>query len=75
MNKESVQQVINDQINPVLALHNGACEVTKVEDNMIFIRLKGGCVGCPSSNITLFNGIEPLLKQNFPQLEDIYLEA
>lgn len=73
--KEQVQQIINDKINPVLALHKGSCELVDVNSfNDITIRLRGGCVGCPSSKITLYNGIIPILRENLPELNDVYLE-
>ena len=33
------------------------------ENNVVTVRLKGACVGCPMSQLTLKNGIERILKQ------------
>lgn len=68
-----VQKVIEEDINPQLALHNGGCELVDIEDGIVTIRLFGGCSGCPSSHITLFNGIVPILKEKVPQVEDVML--
>lgn len=73
--KEQVQSLINEKINPVLALHKGACQLIDVDShNDVYIRLTGGCVGCPSSKITLYNGIIPIIRENLPDINDVYLE-
>lgn len=71
MTREEVQEVISKEIDPILALHAGSCTLLKVENNIITVRLEGGCVGCPSSKLTLFNGIIPILQDKFPNLIDV----
>lgn len=68
-----VKKVIEEDINPQLALHNGGCELVDIEDGIVTIRLFGGCSGCPSSHITLFNGIVPILKEKVPEVEEVML--
>ncbi len=68
---EQVQKLIDEKINPLLKLHNGSCEVVSLDGELLSIRLNGGCVGCPSSKITLFNYVIPIIKESFPQLEVI----
>lgn len=65
--------VIEQEINPVLKLHNGSCELVSFEAGLVTIRLHGGCVGCPSSKLTLFNGIMPILQERFPDVRDVEL--
>jgi Fe/S biogenesis protein NfuA len=68
---EHLKKIIEDEVNPVLALHAGSCEVKglDLETNTVSVRLIGGCVGCPSSSITLYNGIVPILQEHFPELQ------
>lgn len=68
---ENVKKIVEDEINPYLALHAGSCEVKRLdtETNTVSVRLNGGCVGCPSSTITLYNGIVPILQEHFPDLQ------
>lgn len=70
---ENIQKVLDDQVNPQLAPHNGGCTIVdlKVEDQTLSVNLTGGCVGCPSARITLYNGIVPILQEVFPDLEVI----
>lgn len=70
---EEIQKVIENDINPYLALHQGGCELIDVEDGVVTIRLHGGCSGCPSSQITLFNGILPIFKEKIPDIRDVML--
>ena len=70
---ERIQDAIASDVNPYLELHAGGCELLDVEDGIVTIRLYGGCSGCPSSQITLFNGITPILKAKIPEIEDVVL--
>ena len=70
---EQVKEIIEKDINPQLAFHSGGCELIDVDDGIVTIRLFGGCSGCPSSHITLFNGIVPILKEKIPEVKDVIL--
>lgn len=70
---EELKKVIEEEINPQLELHSGGCELLDVEDGVVTLRLFGGCSGCPSSQLTLFNGIVPLLRDKFPDIKDVVL--
>jgi Fe-S cluster biogenesis protein NfuA len=70
---ERIKQIIETEINPQLQLHSGGCELVDVEDGIVTIRLFGGCQGCPSSHITLFNGIVPILREQIPEIVDVVL--
>lgn len=70
---ENIKEVIENEINPMLQLHQGGCELLDVDDGVVILRLFGGCSGCPSSQITLFNGIVPVLKERIPEIKDVIL--
>lgn len=71
---EQIKKVIEDEINPYLAMHAGGCELVDVDDDgVVVLKLFGGCSGCPSSQITLFNGIVPILKEKVPEIRDVLL--
>jgi len=70
---DQIKQVIESEINPQLQLHAGGCELLDVDDGIVTLRMYGGCSGCPSSAITLFNGIVPILKEHFPDIKDVVL--
>ncbi|MCX6105275.1 MAG: NifU family protein [Proteobacteria bacterium] len=70
---EKIKEIIENEINPQLQLHAGGCELLDVDDGVVTLRMYGGCSGCPSSSITLFNGIVPILKEHFPEIKDVLL--
>ncbi|MCX6128863.1 MAG: NifU family protein [Proteobacteria bacterium] len=70
---EQIKEIIEKDINPMLELHAGGCELIDVEDGIVTLRLYGGCSGCPSSQITLFNGIVPILREKIPEIVDVVL--
>ena len=72
--KEKIEQVIEEEINPFLAMHQGGCEYVDFQDGILTIRMFGGCSGCPSSQLTLFNGILPIFKEKLPEIDDVVLE-
>ena len=72
--EEKIKEVIDNEINPQLQFHSGSCELVTFIDGIVTLRLFGGCSGCPSSHITLFNGIVPILKDKIPEVLDVVLE-
>jgi Fe-S cluster biogenesis protein NfuA len=68
--KEKVQSVI-DRIRPALQADGGDVELVDVQDGVVKLRLKGACVGCPMSEMTLRSGIERLLRQEVPDLKQV----
>jgi len=70
---ERIKEIIETEINPQLQLHAGGCELLDVDDGVVTLRMYGGCSGCPSSAITLFNGIVPILKEHLPEIKDVIL--
>ena len=74
MTFDSVKEVIEAKINPVLALHNGTCELLRIQDNVVYVALLGGCAGCPSAHLTMFHGVKAILEYEFPEIKDIILE-
>jgi len=62
-----VEKVIDNTIRPSIQMDGGDIEIVSCEDGVLQIFLKGACSGCPSSQMTLKNGIEVLLKNEFPE--------
>lgn len=66
-----VESLFDDQIRPALAAHGGNVEVIDIDNGKLFVKLSGGCQGCSSSSATLKDGIERLIKQTFPEIEEV----
>ncbi|MEZ5360434.1 MAG: NifU family protein [Candidatus Zixiibacteriota bacterium] len=69
--KAQVQEVFDEEINPGLASHGGSAEVIDAKGNTVFITLSGGCQGCASASQTLRYGIERILRERIPTIEEV----
>lgn len=69
--KARVQQLLDTAINPAVAGHGGSVELIDVKDNKVFLQLSGGCQGCASSTATLRMGIERLIKEQIPEIQEV----
>ena len=69
--RRKIDSLLEEQVRPGLAAHGGNVEVIDVDNNQVFLKLTGGCHGCSSSSATLKQGIEKVIKQNFPEIEEV----
>ncbi len=60
-------------ISDMLSLHSGFARLDSYQEGFASIRLGGGCQGCPSSRITLMNGVFKELQEKFG--EDVVREV
>ena len=67
---EEVTRIIAE-IRPFLQADGGDVELLKMEDGIVFVRLVGSCVGCPSSLMTLKHGVEARLKEAVPAVKSV----
>ena len=68
---QTVQEVIDTQVNPAVASHGGFVTLLDVKDDTAFIALGGGCQGCGMADVTLRQGIEVMIKEAAPQIRQI----
>lgn len=68
---ERVQTVIQQKINPAVASHGGQVSLVDVRENVAYVRMSGGCQGCGAASVTLTQGIERMIKEAVPEIEDI----
>lgn len=67
---QRVNEVL-DECRPMVQADGGDIELLDVQGNVVHVQLTGNCVGCPSSQATLRQGIERRLKARIPQVEGI----
>lgn len=67
LTREIVWELFEDMVRPALQADGGDIELVRVEDNDVYVRLMGACRSCPSSTITMKQGIERLLREEFTQ--------
>jgi Fe-S cluster biogenesis protein NfuA len=66
-----IEKLFDDKIRPALAQHGGNVEVVDIDNDILFVKLVGGCQGCSSSKATVTGGIESVMKKNFPEIKQI----
>ncbi len=66
-----VQELIDSRINPGVGAHGGHVELLDVKDNTVYVRLGGGCQGCGMVDVTLRQGIEALIREEIPQIQQV----
>ena len=65
---EAARAILDAEINPAIAAHRGRVTVAGVAGGWIRVRLEGGCQGCSLAEVTLRQGIEPLLRARLPAM-------
>lgn len=74
MNDEELKQkieVIINKINPYIISDGGNIEFIKYEDKTVYVKLSGACADCGMLDITLKDGIEQLIKNEIPEVENV----
>jgi Fe-S cluster biogenesis protein NfuA len=72
--KAKIEAVLDQEIRPGLRADGGDIELVDIDDdNIVQVRMRGACQGCPSSTMTLTMGVEATLKAQIPEIR--FLEA
>jgi Fe/S biogenesis protein NfuA len=67
----ALEKLFDEQIRPALASHGGSIEIVDIDNEKLFLKFSGGCQGCSSSQATLTQGIEQIVKENFSDIKEI----
>jgi Fe-S cluster biogenesis protein NfuA len=66
-----IRELIDTRVRPAVAQDGGDIVYRGFRGGTVFLALQGACSGCPSSAMTLKNGIESLLKHYVPEVETV----
>ena len=66
-----VQQLLDQEVNRSIANHGGKISIVDVRRKKLFISMSGGCQGCASSQVTLRQGFEVMVKRVAPEIVEI----
>jgi len=67
---EEVERVI-EEMRPFLQQDGGDVELVEVRGGDVLVRLKGHCIGCPISAMTVKQGLEVALRQQVAGVERV----
>jgi len=65
--KDKVEKALKE-LRPNLQADGGDIELLGVENGVVKVKMKGACVGCPMSTMTLQWGVENFLKKKIPEI-------
>ena len=69
--RSQVCRIVEDEINPAIAAHDGYVEIINVKGGVVYIKMGGGCQGCASSSATLRMGVEQSIRARVPEVLEI----
>ncbi|MBN1429752.1 MAG: NifU family protein [Anaerolineae bacterium] len=66
-----VAGVIEQVVNPGLAMHGGHLILVDVRDDVVYVTFGGGCQGCGMAHMTLNEGVRNLIVEAVPSIQDV----
>ncbi len=66
-----IRELIETRVRPAVAQDGGDIIYRGFKAGTVYLGMQGACSGCPSSTMTLKNGIETLLKHYVPEVEAV----
>jgi len=68
---KKINEVLDAKIRPAVARDGGDITFKSFKDGVVTVELKGSCSGCPSSIMTLKQGVQNLLCHYIPDVESV----
>ena len=66
-----INEVLDTKIRPAVARDGGDITFKSFKDGIVTVELKGSCSGCPSSIMTLKQGVQNLLCHYIPEVKSV----
>jgi Fe-S cluster biogenesis protein NfuA len=68
---EQIKELLETRVRPAVAQDGGDIVYRGYREGRLYLAMQGACSGCPSSTITLKNGIEGLIRHYVPEVETV----
>lgn len=66
-----IKELVETRVRPAVAQDGGDIVYRGFQQGVVYLQMQGACSGCPSSTMTLKNGIEQLLKHYVPEVIEV----
>jgi Fe-S cluster biogenesis protein NfuA len=66
-----IKDLLDTRVRPAVAQDGGDIVFHSFKEGTVFLHMRGSCAGCPSSTLTLKNGIENMLRYYIPEVEEV----
>ena len=69
--EKKIIQLLEEKIRPAVARDGGDIKFKEFKDGIVKVQLQGSCSGCPSSTLTLKQGVQNLLCHYLPEVKEV----
>ena len=69
--EKKIVKILNQKIRPAVAKDGGDIKFKEFKDGVVKVQLQGSCSGCPSSTMTLKQGVQNLLCHYIPEVKQV----
>ena len=69
--EKKIVQILDEKIRPAVAKDGGDIKFKEFKDGIVKVQLQGSCSGCPSSTMTLKQGVQNLLCHYLPEVKKV----
>ncbi len=69
--EKKIVQILDQKIRPAVAKDGGDIKFKEFRDGVVRVQLQGSCSGCPSSTMTLKQGVQNLLCHYIPEVKEV----
>ena len=66
-----IVKILDEKIRPAVARDGGDIKFKEFKDGIVKVELQGSCSGCPSSTMTLKQGVQNLLCHYLPEVKEV----
>ena len=66
-----IVKILEQKIRPAVARDGGDIKFKEFKDGVVKVQLQGSCSGCPSSTMTLKQGVQNLLCHYLPEVKEV----
>ena len=66
-----IVKILNEKIRPAVARDGGDIKFKEFKNGIVKVQLQGSCSGCPSSTMTLKQGVQNLLCHYLPEVKEV----
>ncbi len=69
--EKKIIKILDQKIRPAVAKDGGNIKFKEFKNGVVKVELQGSCSGCPSSTMTLKQGVENLLRHYLPEVKEV----
>ena len=69
--EKKIVKILDEKIRPAVAKDGGDIKFQEFKDGTVRVKLQGSCSGCPSSTMTLKQGVQNLLCHYIPEVKQV----